>query len=293
MNFKSILCPVDFSDVSLRACEYAQSLTRRYDAKLYLLHAIEPLTTAYPYYYVADQINVAYSDLAAQVENELGELVRKQGMEPLHPELVVKEGPVAQTILDFAGAHRAELIVMGTHGRGGMDRLMLGSVTEKVLRKSCVPVLAVRKPAHDFVGHGQDEEPVALKKILYCTDFSTTAEKALGQALSLAMEYDAELTLLHVLEHVATGEALQERTAAAMRELEKPLPADARNWCKVRKLVRAGRPYQEIIQLALEDQTDLVVLGVHGRNAVNLAIFGSTTHRVLQLGPCPVLTVRV
>jgi len=77
-----------------------------------------------------------------------------------------------------------------------------------------------------------------------------------------------------------------------MSDLEKAIPAEARNWCSIRKLVRVGKPYQELIQVALEDQTDLIVLGVRGRNTVDLALFGSTTHRVLQLGPCPVLTVR-
>ncbi|HUI44330.1 MAG TPA: universal stress protein [Terriglobia bacterium] len=292
MKFECILCPVDFSEVSLRACEYAYSLARHYGAKLYFQSVIEPLTATYPYYYVPEQINLIYSDLAAQAEQQLRDLVWKQGFGSVHPGLVAQQGPLAQSILAFAEAHKVDLIVMGTHGRGGLDRLMIGSVTEKVLRRSACPVLAVRKPAHDFVSHGKDQEPVTLHKILFCTDFSDAAGKSLAQALSLAMEYNAELTLIHVLEHPDTSEILQERTAAAMRELEKSIPADARNWCNVRKLVRVGKPYQEICQVALEDQIDLIVLGVRGRNAVDLAIFGSTTHRVLQLGPCPVLTVR-
>ena len=291
MKFERILCPVDFSEVSLHACEYAFSLARQYGARLYFENVIEPLSATYPYYYVPEQISLVYSDLAAQAEHQLRDLVWKRGMDSVHPELVVKQGPLAQTILAFAEAREADLIVMGTHGRGGVDRLMIGSVTEKVLRRSRCPVLAVRRPAHDFVSHGKDGQPVVLRKILIGTDCSTVAQNAFAQALSLAMEYNAELTLVHVLEHGA-AEHLQQRTAAVMSDLEKAIPAEARNWCSIRKLVRVGKPYQELIQVALEDQTDLIVLGVRGRNTVDLALFGSTTHRVLQLGPCPVLTVR-
>jgi nucleotide-binding universal stress UspA family protein len=161
-----------------------------------------------------------------------------------------------------------------------------------VLRKSSCPVLAVRKPAHDFVDPARTGDPVSLRKILFCTDFSPTAGRALQYALSLGMEYNAELTLLNVLEGVSTTQFVQEGRDKALRELESAVPDDARNWCSLRTVVRVGKSYEQIIQLALEEQTDLVVLGVRGRMALDLALFGSTTHRVLQLGPCPVLTVK-
>ena len=216
MEFKRILCPVDFSEVSLHACDYAYSLARHYEAKLVLQHIVEPISATYPYYYAPEQVNLLYSDLAAQVENDLRELVWKQHMESIHPEIVAHQGPVAQSILEFAGARQVDLIVMGTHGRSGLDRLLIGSITEKVLRKSCCPVLAVRKPAHDFVSPGTEQEPVALHKILYCTDFPGAAGKPLTHALSLAMEYEAELTLLNVLERADTSDDLQEETAATV-----------------------------------------------------------------------------
>jgi universal stress protein A len=99
--------------------------------------------------------------------------------------------------------------------------------------------------------------------------------------------------LLHVLEDLPQEEEFTASSARLIRKLEAPVPGDARNWCSVKSVVRVGKPYQEIIQLAIEDQTDLVILGVRGRSAVDLAIFGSTTHRVLQLGPCPVLAVHL
>jgi nucleotide-binding universal stress UspA family protein len=186
-----------------------------------------------------------------------------------------------------------DLIVMGTHGRHGFDRLTLGSVTEKVLRKAHCPVLAVRKPAPDIITNEEVADPVQLRKILFCTDFSDHAHRALSYALSLAMECNAELTLLHVLDDVGTAQFLQEGTNAALQELKRPVPPDARNWCSIQAVVRVGRPYQEIFQLALELQADLIIMGARGRGALDLAPFGSTTHRVLQLGSCLVLAVHV
>ena len=169
----------------------------------------------------------------------------------------------------------------------------MGSVTEKVLRKAQCPVLAVRRPAHDFVSPERQGEPVRLQKILYCADFSQQSERALSYALSLAMEYNTELTLLHVLEDVPRSDELEKETERVQQQLWEPVPSDARNWSTIKSVVRIGRPYQEIIQLALEAHTDLVIMGVRGRSALDLALFGSTTHRVLQLGPCPVLAVRI
>ena len=110
-------------------------------------------------------------------------------------------------------------------------------------------------------------------------------------SLSLAMEYNAELTLLHVLEAIPDSADFQSATSQAIQEMQKPIPSDAHNWCSIKSTVRLGEPYQEIVQLALEEQTDLVVVGMRGRNVLDVALFGSTTHRVIQLGSCPVLAV--
>lgn len=130
-----------------------------------------------------------------------------------------------------------------------------------------------------------------LQRILYCTDFSDNAHHALTYAFSLAMEYHAQLTLLHVLDKTGTTRQLEQRRIEALRKLRKLVPADVPNWCSVTTAVRAGRPYHEIVQLASEAQSDLVVTGVRGRDLLDLGLFGATTHRILQVGPCPVLVV--
>jgi nucleotide-binding universal stress UspA family protein len=132
-----------------------------------------------------------------------------------------------------------------------------------------------------------------LNRILFCTDFSENSEQALNYAISATTEYDAELTLLHVLEDVPSPAKTEGAIATATRQLDKLIPPEGRKTVKIRMAVRIGKPYQQIIQFALETQVDLVIMGVRGRGALDLAVFGSTTYRVLQLGPCPVLAVHI
>jgi nucleotide-binding universal stress UspA family protein len=183
---------------------------------------------------------------------------------------------------------------MGTHGRRGFDHLMLGSVTDRVMRRALCPVLAVRNPPHGSTAAGKEWHSVHhLNRILFCTDFSENSERALNYALSGTAEYDAELTVLHVLEEIPSLGKTEEALAAVTEQLDKLIPPDVRKTRKIKTVVRIGKPYREIIQFALEAQTDLVTMGVRGRGALDLAVFGSTTYRVMQLGPCPVLAVHV
>lgn len=292
IKINNILCPVDFSEFSEKAFDYACSLARRYEARLYLQHVIDPLTD----YYGQVPSGVAqqyYKESREKSEDELRKLTGRGTFNGFRPEFVIEVGSPAQSILQFSERQPTDLIVMGTHGFKGVDRWMMGSVTEKVLRKARCPVLAVRKPLHDFVAPKQKNDCVQLHKILLATDFSDTGQRAFAYALSLAMEYNAELTLLHVLEEVPQDEELATVTARLIHKLDACVPADAPNWCSIKSVIRVGKPYQEIVQLALESQTDLIVLGVRGRSGPDLAVFGSTTYRVLQLGSAPVLAVHI
>jgi nucleotide-binding universal stress UspA family protein len=294
VKIERIVCPVDFSDYSTKAYDYAYSLARHYGAKLIVEHVVQPLTVAYPYYGFPESTAYdVYGSIASDAEQRLKELVHARSWDGLQPEWVVQKGLAADAILGFAETQSASLIVMGTHGRRGLDRVTMGSVAERVLRKSQCPVLVVRKPAHDFVDPKDLTDPVHLHKILLCTDFSDYSLRALDYAFSLAMEYNAELTLLHVLENVHSSTDLGSAVAEAKQCLDNSVPKDAANWCKFKSVVRIGKPYQEIVQLALEMECDLVILGVRGRNALNLVLFGSTSHRVIQLGSCPVLAVHI
>jgi nucleotide-binding universal stress UspA family protein len=297
VKIRSILYPTDFSEASARAYGYAESLAGHYGAKLYVIHVAQTPFVAYPYYAYTDAVADVFRDLRGHAEQQLAAFMKDR--EPharqhsIHTERALLDGPITAEILDFAGKNEIDLIVMGTHGRGGFDRRTIGSVTEKVLRKAACPVLAVRKPEHSFVTPGSDANAVKLRKILYCTDFSKDSNKASDYAFSLAMEYGAEIMLLHVLDRVPGSGDAHSAMAEAEARVRAIIPPEAAGRCTSPVRVRIGQPYQEITQLAVEEQSDLIILGVRGRNALDLALFGSTTYRVMQLGPCPVLAARI
>ncbi|MGH9586015.1 MAG: universal stress protein [Acidobacteriaceae bacterium] len=288
LELKTILCPVDFSEFSARAYDYAHSLARHYNSKLIVLHVVRFITID-PTFLSSTVIDTVYTQQATNARAQLAKLVEKQAGDVGQSELVVKMGFATDSILSFAKERQVDLIVMGTHGRRGLDRFVTGSTTESILRKSQSPVLAVHEPTRNFVSPKSAQEPVHLRKITCCVDFSEHSPRALEYAFSLGMQYQAEVTLLHVLED---GKETPDQKARASESLEQLVPEDARNWASITPIVLSGQAYEEIIAYASEAETDLIVMGVRGRNAVDLAVFGSTTHRVIQLGPCPVLVVR-
>jgi nucleotide-binding universal stress UspA family protein len=288
-HIERILCPIDFSEFSARAYDYAQSLASHYGATLFLQHVIDSLAPYSCYYAFPEGYAEALQGLRTSAERQLQEFAETHSKHLVQPQCRVDDGAPAELILSFAEAQAMNLIVMGTHGVRGIDRAMLGSVTDKVLRRARCPVLAVRKPAHEIVTPGEDSDDIHLHRIVHCTDFSECSEKALDHAISIAEEYKAELTLLHVLEDMADSADIQNEIAKVMASLQKRIPPEIS--CTMKSIVRIGKPYQQIIELAMESRTDLIVMGVRGRNALDLAVFGSTTERVVQLGPCPVLVV--
>jgi nucleotide-binding universal stress UspA family protein len=291
LKIKRILCPTDFSDFSERAFAYSLSLARQYKAELYLLHVVRPVIIGYPEYAIPDSVSEFYGELSEYAEEQLREFAKVHSEGGVNPRVVVEEGVATESILHFARENSIDMIVMGTHGRRGFQRLTLGSVTDRVMRRAGCPVLAVRTPEHDFVAPGSKGEPVHLRKILLCSDFSECSDRALQYAISLATEYKSELSLLHVLEHLPSPEQREVENARVVHLMEERIPLEVRDCCKIKTIVRVGKPFEEIVKEAEENQTDLMVVGVRGRNVLDLALFGSTTQRVLQLGPCPVLAI--
>jgi nucleotide-binding universal stress UspA family protein len=293
-----ILCPVDFSDHSRRALEHAALLARWYGASIRVLHVhtfVPPPPSRLPGWArprLTDEERAHYlkemRDLAAPA---LG-----SGAEP---GLSLVEGDPIVEILETAAAERADLIVMGTHGRGGFQRLVLGSLTEKVLRRASCPVLTVPPRA---AGPEGAERP-AFGRILCPVDFSEASLTALEYALALARESRARITLLHAIEGLAEAEPLERAGSTvaewlrfqeerARRRLEELVPAGARDWCEPEVAVAIGRAHREILRAAEAGRAELIVMGVLGRGALDLALFGSTTQQVVRQAGCPVLTVR-
>jgi len=295
-RFSRILCPVDFSDISEHALEHAFAFARWYDAAVTGLFVYTPILSApgvgmYAYGAppIVEQINKA--DYEADVLAFLGR-AKPQG---IAVSARVEVGSPATEIVAAAKSTGADLVVMGTHGTSGFERLMLGSVAERVLRTCAMPVLTVPPRA-------QATSKLPVKRLLCPVDFSGPSTAALNVALSIAQEGDAELAILHVSDvptdeplttrPIASPEFYAEYEAAARERLDGLVRDGAATWCHPRTAIRHGKPYREILAAAAESRTDLIVIGVHGRNPLDVLLFGSTTNQVVRRATCPVLTVR-
>jgi nucleotide-binding universal stress UspA family protein len=204
----------------------------------------------------------------------------------------IAEGNTAAEIVRHAAEHDVDLVVMGTHGRSGFDRLTLGSVAEKVLRKAACPVLTIPP------GVVRTAADVSVHRILCPTDFSTCSEHALDFALSLADRADAAVTALHVVETIDARPELsgamaefQKRRCDTERSYLEEVNAARPSANRITNAVTLGRPYLEILRAMEERSIDLIVMGVRGRGPVDMALFGSTTNQVVRRATCPVVTV--
>src|SRR5215467_2612220 len=237
LKIERILCPVGFSEFSARAYEYAHSLARQYRAKLFVQHVAEPFLSIHHTQISQDVIDQVYSQEVAEVKQKVRELAAP-GAE-VEPEIVLERGPVADSILQFAECRDIDLIAMGTHGRRGLDRVVLGSVTEKVLRKARCPVLAVHGPAQGGATAG--EKPVQIHDILFCTDFSDNSPRALEYAFVLACQYKASISLLHVIEHSNGRKDVDAEKQRVLEQLHAVVPENVQKCATVVPAVRAGK----------------------------------------------------
>jgi nucleotide-binding universal stress UspA family protein len=293
-----ILCPVDFSDFSRRALDYAVALARWYGARLTVLHvhhapfpAATQLTSLAP----VEPVVVTPIDLE-QIRSRIAAFTPAEAQARVPVEPKAAEGDPAREIL--AEADAADVIVMGTHGRSGFDRLMLGSVTEKVMRKARCSLLTVPLSAPPPVG----AVPVLFRRIVAAVDFSEVSMYALRHAASLAAEVDAHLTVMHVIdapERLAlwidrdeTTSYVRRWTEGAERHLRNAVSDETREYARVVQRVETGRAYREILRVADEQQADLIVMGAHGHGVVETMFVGSTAQHVVRAAACPVLMAR-
>jgi nucleotide-binding universal stress UspA family protein len=295
------LCPIDFSAVSSQAVEQAVVLARQSGARLTALHvfrSVMPATGLTELDAATSQV-IEPADLQA-LHDRVADACRPALDAGVAVDIVVIGGAPVEVILDQAAALPADLIVMGTHGASGFQRLVLGSVTEKVLRRAVCPVLTVPPRASRAAG--------AFRQILCAVDFSECSTRAVEAALVVAGETGTTLVLVHVLEWpwheppVPGFEGVPPEQVRALLDYRRYLETTAMDALKrlagtiraagdVVTLVRVGKPYVELLDAARELNADLIALGVQGRGAIDLGLFGSTAHQVIRRAACPVLTV--
>jgi nucleotide-binding universal stress UspA family protein len=304
IQIQRILCPTDFSDFSRRALDHAVAIARWYESTITLLHVCtsDPVVAYVPGSEVLPSAMLTPEDREALLAS-MKRFAEDEAGASVPVEFEIAEGHTAAEIVAKANAMPADLLVLGTHGRSGFERLVLGSVAEKVLRKAGCPVLTVPRGMADVL----PVSPVIFKRILCAVDFSDCSMHALRYAMSLAQEADAHLTVIHVLElppdvprevheNIVGPRNLREYVALAEEDrrarLKDAIPENVRAYCAVDTVLATGKPYREILRVASDEMSDLIVVGIHGRGAADLLFFGSTAQHVVRQASCPVLTLR-
>ena len=301
MHIQRLLYPTDFSACSEQALSHALFLARAFDAELHVVHVV-PVAPAYPMAGVAAEDS---EDLDEMMERAR-EMVRDHKLDDgsLDVEVAVERGEgIGESILGYASEHDVDLIALGTHGRRGVRRFFIGSEAEEVIRGSECPVLAVRK---------RDDAPPALPqkarvdRIVAPVDLSTHSRTALAHAAALARKYDADLTLLHVVEpmpdynlsgtlqaadppSVPSADRVEDDVRDAIDALLDEVDLDAG---RVQVAIEHGRPAPSIVDYAAAEDADLLVLASHGRTGLQRFLMGSVAEKVMRSAPCPLFVVK-
>lgn len=296
IQFRQILCPVDFSEFSQHAVRRAVAIARPHGGTVTILHVMTPEVATGT---EGTGIPAQQGGARDAVLQEIQQMIRSVDAKGVRIDpAVVEAASVYREILAAAERLRADVVVLGTHGRSGFERLLLGSITERVLRRAPVPVMTVP------VGAVDGTNAPGVGRILCAVDFSESSRAALTYAAALARgPASAHVTVLHVIETLPVMyepnmaipyDFAEERPAleTASREYLRRFVSEAADDVAVEEVVSSGKPYVEILRVAVEEEADLIVLGVHGHNVLDRIFFGSTAGHVVRGAACPVLTVR-
>lgn len=293
-----ILFPTDFSESSHQALPYAVALAEAHEAELHLLHAsvLHASDPANPSHRFPEMESLT-SELAERADARMRQIVEEHAPEPLSVVREQRRGISAPpVILEYVDEMDIDLVVMGTHGRRGLRHLMLGSVTEEVVRRAPCPVLTARQREQAGAVEG-------FETILAPVDFSDHSEVALRHAVGLAEEFDADLQLLHVVEEITypdfyypapvTGEQMAAEIQQRVNErLQDAVARIGEAGVRATVHVVEGRPAPGIAEFAEAEGADLVVVGTHGLTGVKRALLGSVAEGVIRRSVPPVLTVK-
>jgi nucleotide-binding universal stress UspA family protein len=300
---KNLLCPVDFSEFSLQAFRFAAGIARHFQARLIVQHTIHVPTTRFAEGLEVISPQEMLERSRREAEKDLDRLIAESGTQGTEICAMVSQGDVQDSIVRTVGNQDIDLIVMGTHGRKGMSRLLLGSVAEHIVHEAVFcPVLVVSRPQTGFVP-GAPAGTVQLKTILAATDFSPDSARALTHALRWASEWNGKVILFHAVEDPPPrmhgmidllpelNPYFDKEIAEAWERIQRVIPEAARKRCELVCEVRQGNPREQILQYAAEQRPDLIVMGSRGTGRSSV-IWGSTISAVVRDGRFPVLSVR-
>jgi nucleotide-binding universal stress UspA family protein len=278
-EFKSILVATDLSVAAEHALPFAVALARRFGATMHIVHALHP--DVYPF--ALPETWPALVQAEGQVRD--GSLRKLESALPGIPhDLTLEKGPPWQVVSKAILRNQVDLLVLGTHGRFGLGKALMGSVAEEIFRQATCPVLTIGPHAHLWSGSG-----LSLNRILYATDLTPASLAAAPYAISLAKESRAQLTLFHCThsdrELTLTFETLREVVPWGT---DLPYAPDC--------VVKRGIPREEVLRISHEENADLIVLGIRSAAHWHLPAikrFGaSMTYEIVTRAACPVLTIR-
>lgn len=290
-----ILVATDFSACAKRAVAYSMCVARAWSAHVDLLYVVEESRKL--------EFDAPFADpllekRRKEADRLLGDLATRVEQEGMDVGWSLREGIPSEQIGQTALEQRADLVVVGTHGRTGLDHIMLGSTAERVIKQAPCPVLTVRvAPIH---GEKDVDVPPRISHLLVPIDFSSPSLDALEYAIQVVDRFGARLTIVHVLEPIyfdlelglgRIEQEVQKRThwetqldGLAQVARERGLAAGS--------VVLGGIPSESIVTYARGQCCDLIVMGTHGRRGLTRLRYGSVAESVLRQAPCPVLTVR-
>jgi len=282
IHVKKIMVPVDFSEPSKKAVNYGLSLASQFQARLVLAH----ITRFDPLSYERAKLQL------------LG-LIPPDYRERLDFEIIVKAGGVREELLAMVEEREIDLVVMGSRGRSYFERVLLGSVTERLLRKLHVPILTVSHVNPEKEIHQPGSVP--LRRIVHATDLSEGSEVGLQFSLRLARGLDAHLTVLHAvhvddvafsgLETAFLPDYASEARAQAAEGLNRMVTLVSDGSVPISTVLADGVPYEVINSVAEKDNADLIVINLQGKGRLDRALLGTTAERVIRTAAVPVLSL--
>ncbi len=282
---EEIIVPIDMSELSNLALKYAHVGAQLFNARITVLHSMYFEAPRYLSAQLTDQLLEELDQAKSDARKHLAEHVSKvlgKGIDDIIIDYKTVDSDPAGAILDTIESTKAGLVVMGTHGYSGFKHWMLGSVAEKVLHTSTVPVFTVRQKINDFIDTEKPDARPEIGRILCPSNLTPSSARALQTAASLARRLKARLSVLYTTDANATSP--EDQLQAWIRENLSPQTA-------VETLVRQGEAAEEIIAAADQLDSDLIVLGICHRPFGKGTVVGRTTEDVARHAPVPVLTV--
>lgn len=273
-----ILCPVDFDPMARLVLRWAALFAKKYGASSRILHAY---WTEWPRYFTSAQVE-ALERQAQDQKATLRDQLKRLALETLTPTLPygiqIAEAPAVQAIVAEVSAARPDLIIMGSQGRTGFERLRLGSVAESVLRGASTPTLVLKDPE-------ANPQPPKIQRILCPVNFTLLDRRCLELSSALASTFQAQLAVLHASEQPGRDvEQLHDRLCQWVQ-------GEVRTRCDLVEVVRQGNAAEQILLHARESRVDLIVVGAEHRPFLEFTTWGTTTERVLRHSNHPVLVV--